>query len=152
MKEKVEFMEPIVLSLITRKAINHSIIKILKMYKNKIKVRKDELPNNDVKLHIAFIDSVNNISPNELNALFDKLFERKDEFNKDSHLVEKDLTTFFLNFWDKIVEHLKLNQNEITAFNVIINNDIGSNFRFDADDISVKDYLKSVYDNEFGKW
>lgn len=38
LREKVEFMEPIVLSLICRKAINHSIIQILKKYKKKIKV------------------------------------------------------------------------------------------------------------------
>ena len=50
LKEKVEFMEPIVLSKIYRKAINYSIIKILEKYKTKVKVTIINLPKNEMIL------------------------------------------------------------------------------------------------------
>ena len=151
LKEKVEFMEPIVLSIICRKAINYSIIKILEKYKAKIKVIKVNLPNNDINYKITFIDSVNNISIDTLNDLIDNLFEKKDIFNKDSHLVKKDLPSFITDLWGKIKENLKLNSNEITAFDAIITEEIKSNFNFGAEDLSVKNYLQKVDIKEFGK-
>ena len=151
LKAKIEFMEPIVLSLICRKAINHSIIQILRKHKKELKVVLVNLPNNEIKYDITFIDSVNNVSPKELNDLINKIFLRKDLFNKDSHLVDKALPPFIQDLWDKIKKHLELNPNEIKAFDTIINNEIKSSFVFGGEDMSIKDYLKNVNLSDFGK-
>lgn len=148
LKKKVDFMEPIVLSIICRKAINYSIIQILEKYKKKIEVTVMELPNNDIKYKIAFNGSVNNIDKDTLNNLVDNLFGKKDKFNEDSHLVKKDLPPFIQDLWDKVKEHLKLNKNEITAFDALITNEIKSNFNFGGEDLSIKDYLKKSYTKE----
>ena len=156
LKEKVEFMEPIVLSLICRKVINYLIIKILQKYKRKIKVTLNNLKNknndneNDNQYKITFIDSVNNVDIKTLNNLMDNLFVNKEEYNKDSHLIKKELTSFIANLWDKVKENLKLNPTEIAAFDAIITNDIKSSFNFGAEDLSVKNYLKKVKIEEFG--
>ena len=156
LKEKVEFMEPIVLSLICRKVINYLIIKILQKYKRKIKVTLNNLKNknndneNDNQYKITFIDSVNNVDIKTLNNLMDNLFVNKDEYNKDSHLIKKELTSFIANLWDKVKENLKLNPTEIAAFDAIITNDIKSSFNFGAEDLSFKNYLKKVKIEEFG--
>lgn len=105
LKKKVEFMEPIVLSLICRKAINHSIIKILGKYRQKLKVNSINLPNNEIKFNITFIDSVNGVSVKELNDLINKIFLRKDLINQDSNLTNKDLTHFIQDLWDKTKKH-----------------------------------------------
>ena len=150
LRGKVEFMEPIVLAIICRKAINYSIIKILEKYKKKIKVTLVNLPNNDITYKITFIDSVNNISIDTLNDLIDNLFVKKDIFKEDSHLVKKDLESFITDLWGKVKENLKLNSTQITAFDAIITDEIKSSFNFDAEDLSVKNYLKKVNINEIG--
>ena len=150
LKEKVNFMEPIVLSLISRKVINYSIIKILERYKKKINVTFKYI-NNDIKFKIAFKDSVNNISKDQLNALLDNLFNKKDEFNDNSHLVNKNIPVFIPDIWGQVKQHLKLKQNEMFAFDALITNEIKSGFNFGDDDLSVKNYLKNVNINEFGK-
>ena len=94
MKGKVEFMEPIVLSIICWKAINYSIIKILEKYKTKVKVTTVNFPNKDINYKITFIDSADNISIDKLNDLIVNLFAKKDLFNEDSHLVKKYLPSF----------------------------------------------------------
>ena len=142
LKKKVEFMEPIVLSLICRKAINHSIIKILGKYKQQLKVVSIDLPNNDIKYDITFINSVNGVNVKELNDLINKIFLRKDLFNQDSHLVNKVLPPFFQDLWDNVKKHLELNPNEIKTFDTLIDNEIKSSFDFGGEDISIKDYLK----------
>ena len=80
LKIKVDFMEPIVLSLISRKIINYSVIKILQNYKKKIKVTPLH-QNNVITYKITFMESVNKISKEELNNFLDNLFNKKDEFN-----------------------------------------------------------------------
>ena len=151
LKVKVEFMEPIVLSLIGRKAINHSIIKILENYKKSLKVTLNRLPNNEIKYNITFIDSVNNISKNELNDLIDKIFLKKDKFNEDSHLVKKELPSFIPDLWAKVKQLLELTPKEITAFDAIITNEIKLSFKIGAEDLSIRDYLKNANIGEFGK-
>ena len=150
LKEKVDFMEPIVLSFICRKVINYSIIKILQRYKRKIKVTLEKLKNNESKYTIFFIDSVNNIDLDKLNNLMGHLLSKKDEYNKDSHLIKKDLPTFITDLWDKVKENLNLNPTEISVFDAIITNDIKSSFNFGAEDLSVNDYLKNIKIEEFG--
>ena len=145
LKIKVDFMEPIVLSLISRKVINYSMIKILQNYKKDIKISSIGQNNNKI-YKITFNNSVNKISKEELNNLLDNLFNKKDDFNQDSHLVNKNVQSFIPDIWDQVKKHLKLNKNEIIAFDAIITDDIKSGFNFGDDDISVKNYL----DNEFG--
>ena len=150
LEEKVDFMESIILAIICRKAINYCVIKILENYKKKIKVTVETLPNNDFTYHIAFIASVNSISKDTLNNLMDDLFSKKDIYNKDSHLINKDVPTFIENLWDKIVQHLKLSQIEKNAFDAIITNEMRDGFNFGDEDKSVKNYLKSVNIDDFG--
>ena len=150
LEEKVDFMESIILAIICRKAINYCVIKILENYKKKIKVTVETLPNNDFTYHIAFIASVNSISKDTLNNLMDDLFSKKDIYNKDSHLINKDVPTFIENLWDKIVQHLKLSKIEKDAFDAIITNEMRDGFNFGDEDKSVKNYLKSVNIDDFG--
>ena len=146
LKVKLGYMEPMLLSLISRKVINYSIIRILETYKKKIKVIREILPNNKIRYSIEFIDSVNNISKEVLNALIDKIYIEKDNYNADSHLFKKEKS----DLWNKLKENLKLNQNEITAFDAIITDKIKSDFDFGDRDLSVNDYLSGVNINEFG--
>ena len=130
LKEKVNYMEPLLFSLICRKALNHSFIKILEIYKKHLKVIKQTLPNNEKNYRITFIDSVGGVSVGELNNLIDKLFQKKDIYNNNSHLVEKDLPSFIPDLWQKMKELLELNQNEIIAFDAKITDEIRSSFSF----------------------
>lgn len=147
---KVGFMEPIVLSLICRKAINHCIIKMLEKYKSKIEVTK-VLVNNEFKYKIKFIDSVNGIDVFSLNEFSDNLFCKKDGCNQDSHLNNLDLPTFINDLWNLVKKTLKLNRHEKIIFDTIITTDIKSCFDFGGEDLSVANYLKNVDINEFGK-
>ena len=149
-KEKVEFMEPIALCLICRKAINHCIIKILERYKNKIKLSK-VVVNNDFNYKIEFIDSVNNINIVNLNRFIDNMFAKKDVFNQDLHLNNKDLSKFITDLWDQVKKNLKLDNTEKNIFDAIITTDIKSCFNFRGDDLSVTNYLKNIDFNNFGK-
>ena len=151
LERKVEFMEPIVLSLIFRKVLNYSIIKILEKYSAKIVVSQKRLQNNEIQYKITFIDSVNGIDKDVLNKLIDKIFSRKDEYNSDSHLINKDVPSFLPNLWDELKKSLKLSEAEITTFDAIITTDIMSGFNFGADDLSVKSYLKKIEINKSGK-
>lgn len=148
---KVEFMEPIVLSLIFRKVINYSIIKILEKYSAKIIVTQKRLQNNEIQYKITFIDSVNDIDKDVLNKLIEKIFSRKDEYNSDSHLINKDQPSFLPNLWDELKKSLKLSESEIATFDAIITTDIMAGFNFGADDLSVKSYLKKIDINKSGK-
>lgn len=150
LKVKVEYMEPILLSLISRKVINYSIIHILEAYKKKIKVIREILPNNKIRYSIKFIDSVNNISKEVLNALIDKIYLEKDNYNADSHLFHKEKPSFYNDIWSKVKENLKLNQIEISAFDAIITDRMKSDFVFGDRDLSVNDYLAGVNIDEFG--
>ena len=147
---KVDFMEPIVLSLISRKVINYSIIKILQNYKKYIKVSSLN-QNNVTRYIISFKDPLGKIGINELNNLIDNLFNKKDEFNKDSHLVNKNVPSFIPNIWEQVKQHLKLNKDEIIVFDSLITDDIKSGFKLGEEDISVKNYLETVGIKEFGK-
>ena len=150
LKGKVEFMEPIVLSLICRKAINHCIIKILEKYKSKIKVTK-MVVNNEFNYKIEFIASVNNISINNLNKFIDNMFAKKDIFNQDSHLINKDLPKYISDLWSQVKKNLQLDPNEKTIFDAMITTDIKSCFNFGGEDLSVTKYLKNIDIKDFGK-
>ena len=150
MKEKVEFMEPIVLSLICRKVLNYSIIKILEKYKRNIKVTVKINTIGETNYDIRFCSPVNNIDIVTLNIWLNNLFFRKDGFNSNSHLVNKDLPSFIPNIWEKVKESLNLDLGGAAIFDSLITEDIKSGFNFKADDVSINSYLKSVNINEFG--
>ena len=150
LKEKVEFMEPIVLSLICRKVLNYSIIKILEKYKRNIKVTVKINTNGETNYDIRFCSPVNNIDIVTLNIWLNNLFFRKDGFNSNSHLVNKDLPSFIPNIWEKVKESLNLDLGGAVIFDSLITEDIKSGFNFRADDVSINSYLKSVNINEFG--
>lgn len=96
------------------------------------------------------MESVNQISKEELNNFLDNLFNKKDEFNQDSHLVNQNVPSFIPDIWDQVKKHLKLNENEIIVFDSLITGDIKSGFKFGDDDVSVKNYLDKVDIKEFG--
>jgi chromosome segregation ATPase len=150
LKEKVEFMEPIVLSLICRKVLNYSIIKILEKYKRNIKVTVKINTIGEINYDIRFCSPVNNIDIVTLNIWLNNLFFRKDGFNSNSHLVNKDLPSFIPNIWEKVKESLNLDLGGAAIFDSLITEDIKSGFNFRADDVSINSYLKSVNINEFG--
>ena len=120
LKKKVDFMEPIVLAIICRKALNYFFIKILNKYKKKIKVTLLNNDNNDFKYDIEFIESVNDITVEELNNLIKKLFNKKDVYNKESHLINKEVPNFINDLWGIVKENLNLNERESIIFNAII--------------------------------
>lgn len=151
LKGKVNYMEPLVLSLICRKALNHSFIKILEKYNKQLKIIKQTLSNNENNYIITFIKSVGGVSVEELNNLIDKLFLRKDSYNNNSHLVEKAQPSFIPDLWKKVKELLELNPNETIAFDAIITDEIKASFSFGAKDITVKQYLNAVDLSKFGK-
>ena len=117
-------MEPIVLSIITRKAVNYAIIQILKNYKKNIQVTQQTLENGDFNYTIKFIDSVNGVTKKNLNVLINILFSRKDELNKVSHLIGKKLPHFIEDLWEKVKAFLNLNEDDKTSFDAIITQEI----------------------------
>ena len=150
LEKKVTFMEPVVKSLISRKVINFLMIKILEKYKNKINVTQKYNKYGKKVYKITFIDTVNNIGVVQSNSLIDNLFDEKDVYNEDSHLVGKNVPDFYKNIWSVVKEKLKLNENELIAFDAIFDDNIKSEFKFDAEDISVSDYLYGKNLSEFG--
>lgn len=94
LERKIEFMEPIVLSLIFRKVLNYSIIKILEKYPSKIKVTQQRDQNNEIQYKITFIESVNNIDKDALNKLIDAMLSKIDEYDLDYNLINKNLPSF----------------------------------------------------------
>lgn len=144
LEKKVKFMEPIVISLICRKAINYCIIKILKEYENKIIVTVSNNHYGKKVYKISFTDTVNKISKEEANKLIDDLFDKKDEYNEDSHLIGKEIPDFYKNIWSIVKARLNLEKSGLIAFDAIFNEKIRSEFNFGVKDVSVSDYLDSI--------
>jgi len=149
--KKVNFMEPVIISLICRKVINFCMLKILEKYKNKIKVTVEYDDKGKKVYKITFIDKVNEISIKESNNLIDILFGKKDEYNVDSHLVGKVVPDFYNNIWNVVKKRFNLKKNELIAFDSIFDDKIRSEFDFGAEDISINNYLNGKDLKEFGK-
>ena len=149
LEKKVNFMEPVIISLICKEVINYCMIKVLKKYKNKIKI--DERYNEYGKkvYKIIFIENMNEINLEDSNNLIDILLGKKDEYNDDSHLVGKDLPDFNNNIWNVVKDKLNLKKNELIAFDAIFDDKIRSEFNFGEKDISVSEYLNGKNLNEF---
>ena len=78
------------------------------------------------------------------------LFFRKNEFNSDSYLVNKDLSSIAYNIWEKVKESLFFDSVGEAILDSLITEDIKSGFNFKVDDVSINSYLKNVNINEFG--
>ena len=124
LETKVNFMEPIVFQIITKKAVNYAIIQILKNYKKNIQVTQQTLENGDFNYTIKFIDSVNGVTKENLNGLINYLFSRKNELNKVSNLIGKQLPPFIEDLWEKVKTLININKDDKTSFDAIINQEI----------------------------
>ena len=149
LKERVDFLEPIVLYLIIDKIINYCIIKILEKYKNIIKITSEN-KNNKIIYKISFKDSINNITKDDLNNLIEKLLNKKDEFKENSCLINKDDPPFIPDIWIKVKQYLKLNPTQSISFDALITNEIKASFDLRNDDLSVTNYLKDANVYDFG--
>ena len=79
---KLEFMQKIVYSSLSRKVIKHCIKKILSKYKDCIIIQKDEKEEAD---KIFFIKDINKVPSKEANDLIDLLYAKKDICNNFVH-------------------------------------------------------------------
>ena len=149
LKERVDFLEPIVLYLIIDKIINYCIIKILEKYKNNIKITSEN-KNNKIIYKISFKDSINNITKDDLNNLIEKLLNKKDEFKENSCLINKDDPPFIPDIWPKVKQYLKLNTTQSISFDALITNEIKASFDLRNDELSVTNYLKNANVYDFG--
>ena len=61
-------------------------------------------------------------------------------YNKDFHLIDKDVPELIENVWDKILQHLKFSKIEKAAFDAIITNEMRDEFIFGDEYNSVKNY------------
>ena len=152
LKKKMNYIEPIVISLISRKIINYCICKILDNYKKLISIRLIHSEGKEPTYKISFINSVKKVKINDANKLLNTLFDKKQTYNEDSHLEGKDLPPFITDIWEVAKKNFNLDKTELLSFDDIITDDIKSGFNFGAHDLSVNDYLKNVNFTEFGEF
>ena len=150
LNKKIDFIEPIVISLISRKVINYCICKILDKYKKKISIFLSYNERKEPKYKISFLENVKEVDIHDANKLLDTLFDKKQFYNEDSHLVGKELPSFITDVWELAKKNFNFEKTESLAFDLIISEDIKSGFNFGARDLSVNDYLKNAKREDFG--
>ena len=150
LKAKVEYMEPIIISLMCRKGINFCFRKILEKYKKNVKVTVKTKDKKNIYI-IKFIETVGGICVNDLNRLLEELSLKKPVFNNDSHLINKDMPPYIDNFWNLFKSNLRLARQSSYIFDIIITDNIKKEFDFGGKDLSLEDYLKDKNLNQFGK-
>ena len=96
------------------------------------------------------MENVKDVNFHEANKLLNTLFDKKQFYNEDSHLVGKELPSFITDVWELAKKNFNFEKNESLAFDRIISEDIKSGFNFGAHDLSVNDYLKNANLQEFG--
>ena len=64
------------------------------------------------------------------------LFFRKNEFNSDSYLVNKDLSSIAYNIWEKVKESLFFDSVGEAIFDSLITEDIKSRFNFKIEKVN----------------
>ena len=144
LKKKVDYIEPIVIALISRKVINYSICKICDKYRTKISIVVNSNNRNEPNYKISFIDSVNEVNKDDANEFLDFLFDKKSLFNFDSHLEGKKQPPFITDIWELVKNNLNFEKKELMeVFDKIITEEIKSGFDFGAHDLSINDYLKN---------
>ena len=65
------------------------------------------------------------------------LFFRKNEFNSDSYLVNKDLSSIAYNIWEKVKEILFFDSVGEAIFDSLITEDIKSRFNFKIEKVNI---------------
>ncbi len=65
------------------------------------------------------------------------LFFRKNEFNSDSYLVNKDLSSIAYNIWEKVKESLFFDSVGEAIFDSLITEDIKSRFNFKIEKVNI---------------
>ena len=131
---KLEFMEKIVYSSLSRKVIKHCIKKILSKYKDSIIIQKDEKEEAD---KIFFIKDINKVPLKEANDLIDLLYAKKDICNDFVHFKGVKQPKFIDDVWELVLNFIELNDKEKDTFNKIITNDIKESFKFSQEDFRV---------------
>ena len=66
------------------------------------------------------------------------LFFRKNEFNSDSYLVNKDLSSIAYNIWEKVKESLFFDSVGEAIFDSLITEDIKSRFNFKIEKVNIR--------------
>ena len=97
LQKKVDYMEVILNSLISRKVINHCIGSIVNKYKSSIKIIKKIIEENGKEKEISFIqviDKINGVSVKQSQDLNDLLYEKRDTYNNCIHLDGKEKPFF----------------------------------------------------------
>jgi len=69
--------------------------------------------------------------------LTNNLFFRKNEFNSDSYLVNKDLSSIAYNIWEKVKESLFFDSVGEAIFDSLITEDIKSRFNFKIEKVNI---------------
>ena len=67
---------------------------------------------------------MNGVTKENLNGLINYLFSRKDELNKVSNLIGKQLPHFIEDLWEKVEAFLNLNKDDKTSFDAKITQEI----------------------------
>ena len=130
LKKKVNFMEIIVNSALSRKIINHCVKGIVQKYRKQIKITLKE---ND-RLEISFASNVSNVSEKDANALLDYLFSKKDVLNNKVHFFQINKPDFIKDIWSEFYKFIELKGDNLINFNKIVTEDIKNSFKFSQKD------------------
>ena len=143
--KRVDFMESILFPIISRKAINHCICKIIDAHKDSISIKPIINENGETFYKIEFIKDVNNIKKQDINDMMDSLFVKKGSFNCNAHLIGIEMPQYIDDLWNKILKYIDLENKNLTVFNAIVTAEIKNEFSFDQEYISVKDFIKKKF-------
>ena len=130
-KEKLNFMEKVVNSSLSRKVINHCMNNIVKKYKDSVKVEENI---KDKSFKIIITKDINEVSVKDSNHLLDSLFKKKDLCNDFVHLDGVRKPAFIEDIWDIVLKFISLDKKEEENFNKIITKDIKESFNFSQKD------------------
>jgi len=146
-EKKVNFMEIIVNSALSRKIINHCIKGIVQKYKNQIKITLDEKG----EFKIYFKANVRNVSVKDANDLINYLFSKKDVLNNNVHFVQINKPDFIKDIWSEFFKFIELKGDNLINFNKIVTEDIKNSFKFSQNDQAIKSFLKHEVNDDLKK-
>ena len=142
LQKKVDYMEVILNSLISRKVIKHCINQIINKYKSSIKMIKKTKTEANGEInefsYIQVINNINSVSVKQSQDLIDLLYEKKDIYNNCVHFVGKEKPYFIDDVWGAVINFLELTEENKAIFNKIITKDIKDSFIFSQKDIKIK--------------
>ena len=142
LQKKVDYMEVILNSLISRKVIKHCINQIINKYKSSIKMIKKTKTeaNGEINefFYIQVINNINSVPVKQSQELIDLLYEKKDIYNNCVHFVGKEKPYFIDDVWGAVINFLELTEENKAIFNKIITKDIKDSFIFSQKDIKIK--------------